>query len=85
MAPKSTDWPPLARGTLFERAGRAIALMGVALPLLLIGHSKFAVFEVEALKPLIGGTPWLAWMYAVSSPAGVSRFLGVIEIATRSS
>ena len=67
---------------LFERAGRAIALMGVALPLLLIGHSKFAAFEVEALKPLIGGTPWLAWMYGVSSPAGVSRFLGVIEIAT---
>ena len=82
MAPKSTDWSPLAGGTLFERAGRAIALMGVALPLLLIGHSKFAVFEVEALKPLIGGTPWLAWMYAVSSPGGVSRFLAVIEIAT---
>ena len=82
MAPKSTDWSPLAGGTLFERAGRAIALMGVALPLLLIGHSKFAVFEVEALKPLIGGTPWLAWMYAVSGPGEVSRFLGVIEIAT---
>ena len=40
------------------------------------------MFEVEALKPLIGGTSWLAWMYAVSSPGGVSRFLGVIEIAT---
>jgi reactive chlorine resistance protein C len=65
-----------------ERAGRAIALMGVALPLLLLGHSKFAAFEVEALKPLIGSTPWLAWMYAVSSPVGVSRFLGAIEIAT---
>ncbi len=65
-----------------ERAGRAIALMGVALPLLLIGHSKFAAFEVEALKPLIGGTPWLGRMYAVSSPVVVSRVLGVIEIAT---
>jgi uncharacterized membrane protein YkgB len=48
----------------------------------LIGHSKSADFEVEALKPLIGGTPWLAWMYAVSGPVGVSRFLGVVEIAT---
>ena len=76
------DWSSLARKTPFERAGRAIALTGVVLPLLLIGHSKFAAFEVEALKPLIGSTPWLAWMYAVSSPVGVARFLGVIEIAT---
>jgi uncharacterized membrane protein YkgB len=64
------------------RAGRGTALIGVALPLLLIGHSKFAAFEVDALKPLIGATPWLAWMYGVTSPAGVSRLLGVIEIAT---
>lgn len=42
----------------------------------------FAAFEVEALKPLIGGTPWLAWMYAVSNPNGVSRLMGVIEIST---
>ena len=53
MASTSTDWSPLAGGTLFERAGRAIALMGVALPLLFIGHSKFAVFEVEALRQII--------------------------------
>lgn len=75
------DWSSLTRNTPFERAGRAIALTGVVLPLLLIGHSKFSAFEVEALKPLIGSTPWLAWMYAVSSPVGVARFLGVIEIA----
>lgn len=79
------DSSSLTRSTRFDRAGRAVALMGMVLPLVLIGHSKFAAFEVEALKKLIGGTPWLAWMYAVSSPVGVSRFLGVIEIATRSS
>jgi reactive chlorine resistance protein C len=50
----------LAQGLRFERAGRAVALIGVALPLLLIGHSKFAPFEVEALKRLIGRTPWLS-------------------------
>jgi uncharacterized membrane protein YkgB len=44
----------LAQGRRFERAGRAVALIGVALPLLLIGDSQFAPFEVEALKPLIG-------------------------------
>jgi hypothetical protein len=68
--------------TLYERVGRCVALMGVALPLLLIGHSKFAAFEVEALKPLIGGTPWLGWMYAVFGPVDTSRLMGVVEIAT---
>ena len=40
-----------------ERAGRVIALIGIVLPLLLIGGLKFTSFEIEALKPLIGGTP----------------------------
>jgi uncharacterized membrane protein YkgB len=40
------------------QTGRGIALMGVVLPLLLIGFSKFAAFEVEALKPLVSGPGW---------------------------
>jgi hypothetical protein len=63
-----------------QRVGRVIALVGVVLPLLLIGGLKFTQFEVEALKPLIGGTPWLAWMYAAFGEAGTSYLLGVVEI-----
>jgi uncharacterized membrane protein YkgB len=44
--------------------------------------SKFAAFEVEALKPLIGGTPWLAWMYSAFGEVGATRLLGVVEVAT---
>jgi uncharacterized membrane protein YkgB len=55
-----------------QRAGRFVALVGVVLPLLLIGGLKFTQPEVEALKPLIGGTPWLAWMYSVFGEAGTS-------------
>jgi len=65
-----------------RRTGRAVALVGVVLPLLLIGGLKFTQLEVEALKPLIGGTPWLAWMYLVFGEAGASYLLGVVEIAT---
>ena len=65
-----------------QRAGRVVALIGVVLPLLLIGGLKFTQFEVEALKPLIGGTPWLAWMYPVFGEAGATYFLGVVEITT---
>jgi uncharacterized membrane protein YkgB len=68
--------------SMIRRAGRALALTGVVLPLLLIGGLKFTQFEVNALKPLIGGTPWLAWMYPVFGEAGASYFLGTVEIAT---
>jgi uncharacterized membrane protein YkgB len=32
------------------------------------------------LKPLITGTPWLAWLYPVFGEAGASYLLGVVEI-----
>ncbi|MGH2615200.1 MAG: YkgB family protein [Thermomicrobiales bacterium] len=65
-----------------ERAGRTIALIGIVLPLLLIGGLKFTQFEIEGLKPLIGGTPWLAWTYAVFGETWTAYLLGVVEIAT---
>jgi uncharacterized membrane protein YkgB len=65
-----------------QRVGRGVALVGVVLPLLLIGGLKFTQVEVEALKPLIGGTAWLAWMYPVFGEAGASYLLGAVEIAT---
>src|SRR5215208_8419268 len=69
-------------GRFIRRAGRVIALVGVVLPLLLIGGLKYTPLEVEALRPLIGGTPWLAWMYPVFGETGASYLLGVVEIAT---
>lgn len=46
--------------TRVKTVGRTIALAGVILPLFMIGILKFTQIEVEALKPLISGTPWLA-------------------------
>ncbi|HEV7320123.1 MAG TPA: DUF417 family protein [Ensifer sp.] len=63
-------------------AGRAITLAGVFLPLFLIGILKFTQIEIDALKPLISGTPWLAWLYAVFGFAGTSYLLGVVELVT---
>ncbi|PAP95775.1 MAG: DUF417 family protein [Mesorhizobium sp.] len=68
--------------TAVSKAGRILALIGVILPLLMIGGMKFTAVEIEALRPLIGGTPWLAWMYPVFGEAGASYVLGVVEIAT---
>ena len=53
------------------RAGRATALIGVALPLLLIGHSKFAAFEVDALKPLTAAKEPFVAEYAKRAIANI--------------
>jgi reactive chlorine resistance protein C len=63
-------------------AGRAIALAGVVLPLFLIGILKFTQYEIDGLRPFIGGTPWLAWLYAAFGAAGASYLLGVVELIT---
>jgi reactive chlorine resistance protein C len=75
---RTTDVPKIA--TAIQRAAYAIALVGIVLPLLMIGGLKFTQLEVDALKPLISGTPWLAWMYPVFGETGASWLLGVIEI-----
>lgn len=71
---------PHGAAALFRRLGRALALIGVVLPLLLIGGMKFTTYEINALKPLIEGTPWLAWLYPVLGEAGASYLIGVVEI-----
>lgn len=74
--------PRARKAAAVRKAGRILALTGVILPLLMIGGMKFTAVEIEGLKPLIGGTPWLAWMYPVFGEAGASYVLGVVEIAT---
>lgn len=71
-----------ATGYRLANAGRTLALIGIFLPLFMIGILKFTQVEVEALKPLIGGTPWLAPLYRLFGEAGASYFLGIVEIIT---
>jgi uncharacterized membrane protein YkgB len=63
-----------------RKIGGGVALTGAILPLLLIGGLKFTTPEIEALKPLISGTPWLAWLYPAFGESGASYLLGVVEI-----
>ena len=67
-------------GLPVQRIGRLVATIGAVLPLLFIGSLKFTQPEIEALKGLIGATPWLSWLYPVFGEAGASYFLGVVEI-----
>ena len=69
-----------AIASAMQRIGYAVALLGIVLPLLMIGGLKFTQLEVDALKPLISGTPWLGWMYPMFGETGTTRLLGVVEI-----
>ena len=64
----------------FRSWGKTISFLGVLLPLLLIGGLKFTTPEIEALTPLIAGTPWLSWLHRLFGEAGSSYFLGIVEI-----
>ncbi|RUW25080.1 DUF417 family protein [Mesorhizobium sp. M4B.F.Ca.ET.215.01.1.1] len=84
FTPANATAPFVARinrtGDRLAAVGRAVALSGVVLPLLLIGILKFTSIEIEALKPFVEKTPWLAWLYPAFGFAGASYFLGVIEL-----
>ena len=67
---------------LLVAIGRGVALAGVVIPLVMIGILKFTQYEIDALKPLIGATPWLAWLYVVFGFAGTAYLLGVVELIT---
>jgi uncharacterized membrane protein YkgB len=86
LSPNLADEASLPGASALSRrvaaAGRGVALAGVVLPLALIGILKFTQFEIEALKPVIIGTPWLAWLYSVLGYAGTSYLLGVVELTT---
>ena len=63
-----------------QRIGRAVATIGIILPLLFIGGLKFTPPEIEGIKTLLAGTPWLSWLLALFGEAGASYFLGIVEI-----
>jgi uncharacterized membrane protein YkgB len=77
------EYPNTRHGVteLLRRLGRGLALAGVVLPLLLIGGMKFTAYEINALKPLIEGTPWLSWLYPALGEAGASYLIGIVEIS----
>jgi uncharacterized membrane protein YkgB len=82
VAMDSPDFPAryTSSSIFLRRVGRVIALVGIIAPLLFIGGLKFTQAEIEGLRPIIGGTPWLAWLYPVFGEAGASYLLGVVEL-----
>ena len=45
--------------------GVGLLRYGLAFVLVMIGSFKFFAFEAEAIRPLVGSSPLLAWLYNV--------------------
>ena len=66
----------------FESVGIAVMRYGLVAILVLIGLAKFTQEEAMGIQPLVAHSPFMSWMYAILSVAGVSRVIGTIELLT---
>jgi reactive chlorine resistance protein C len=58
-----------------------VSRYGLVLILLLIGVEKFTTAEAAGIRPLVGHSPLMAWMYSVMSLQALSNLIGAIEIS----
>jgi uncharacterized membrane protein YkgB len=72
---------PLAIGARpFEVLGAGILRYGLVLLLAGIGLLKFTEAEALAIQPWVAHSPFLGWLYAVTSVQGASNLIGVVEV-----
>lgn len=66
---------------LLMRSSGIVLRYGLVLLVLWFGLFKFTPTEAQAIQPLVANSPLLSWLYAVTGVPGVSRIIGVAEIA----
>lgn len=64
----------------FELASGAILRYGLVLFLVLFGLAKFTEAEAVTIQPWVANSPFLGWLYALTSVQGGSNVIGVIEL-----
>src|SRR5262245_38177944 len=73
--------PFLVGARPFELLGAGILRYGLVLFLVGIGLLKFTEAEALTIQPWVAHSPFLGWLYAVTSVQGASNLIGVVEIA----
>jgi reactive chlorine resistance protein C len=68
------------RARPFELVGGAILRYGLVLFLVLFGLAKFTEAEALTIEPWVAHSPFLGWLYSVTSVQGASNLIGVIEL-----
>jgi reactive chlorine resistance protein C len=64
----------------FEVLGGGILRYGLVLLLVGIGWLKFTEAEALAIQPWVAHSPFLGWLYGVTTVQGASNLIGVVEI-----
>jgi uncharacterized membrane protein YkgB len=72
--------PFVLRARPFEVLGAGVLRYGLVLFLVGIGLLKFTAAEALAIQPWVAHSPFLGWLYAVTSVQGASNLIGVIEV-----
>jgi uncharacterized membrane protein YkgB len=81
-----TERPRTAAPTLaiaartFERLGGGILRYGLVLLLVGIGLFKFTEVEALTIQPLVAHSPFLGWLYGVTTVQTASNLVGIVEI-----
>lgn len=69
------------RARPFDLVGGAILRYALVLFLLLFGLAKFTPAEAETIQPWVANSPFLGWLYALTSVQGASNLIGVLELS----
>ena len=64
----------------FELVSGAILRYGLVLFLVLFGFAKFTEAEALTIEPWVAHSPFLGWLYSLTSVQGASNLFGVIEL-----
>jgi uncharacterized membrane protein YkgB len=64
--------------------GSQVTRYGLVLVLSWIGAMKFTKYEVENIRPVVEGSPFLRWMYKKRNPRTSAAGLAVIELSVAS-
>jgi uncharacterized membrane protein YkgB len=85
--PRHDDPSALGHQGQTSRTGATIATFGGGMLryglvgiLLYLGAFKFTATEAEAIRPLMETSPFLSWLYLVTSTQGASNAIGAAEL-----
>jgi uncharacterized membrane protein YkgB len=64
----------------FELLGGIVLRYGLVFFLVGIGLLKFTEAEALTIQPWVANSPFMGWLYALTSVQGVSNLIGVVEV-----
>ena len=77
-----TGIDPIATARRFQTLGHMLLRYGLVFILLLIGLQKFTSAEAQGIQNWMSHSPFLSWLYSVTSLQGASDAIGVAELVT---